>query len=96
MPNAPLQSGPIPVGPSMWPTMTAFLPHHYPFPGGYSADAHSHTYGDYHWQTGLSQLAPQSSEDLTPPPSAFPTVEHWLDELENDSDFNPDGLLFSQ
>ncbi|KAF8344357.1 uncharacterized protein EI90DRAFT_3011083 [Cantharellus anzutake] len=114
MPNAPLQSGPIPVGPSMWPTMytaypppyhypfpfpdprTAFLPHHYPFPGGYSADSHSHTYGDYHWQTGLSQLAPQSSEDLTPPPSAFPTVERWLDKLEDDSDFNPDGLLFSQ
>ncbi|KAF8331660.1 uncharacterized protein EI90DRAFT_3123237 [Cantharellus anzutake] len=41
-------------------------------------------------------MANSSSDDSTPPSSAFPTIAQWLTTLESDADYNPDHLCFSQ
>ncbi|KAF8343150.1 uncharacterized protein EI90DRAFT_3011525 [Cantharellus anzutake] len=41
-------------------------------------------------------MAMSSSNDFTPPSSAFPSIAQWLGMLEANADFNPNQLCFTQ
>ncbi|KAF8333226.1 uncharacterized protein EI90DRAFT_3015637 [Cantharellus anzutake] len=77
-------------GPAPFPPMNG-----YPAPSRYSPSAHGQL--SYHQrQGGTSRMLVSSSDDFTPPSSAFPTIGDWLQGLEEDAGFNPDQLQFTQ